>query len=301
MRMVEKKKKKNSQSRNWFLTLPCSEYEKSDIFEKLSRYKGFCGQQEKSESGYLHFHVVVAHSTPIRFSTMKNLFPKAHIEPVKSLRDALLYSMKEETRVSEPFSFGEMPVLTEKKRSPLERYFHEIVEENKTAADVILDNPKAFPYLNSLARLEQEYRGKKFSKQLRDVKSYYLWGSAGCGKTSLMFSAHPVFYRVTNYKHPFDEYRGEPVMVLDEFSGALPFSLLLNLLDRFPLSLPCRYQNRWAEFSEIWIISNQPLEHWYKKVQENEPERWRALLRRFSRIYSEEDLPALRARFECAA
>lgn len=78
-------------------------------------------------------------------------------------------------------------------------------------------------------------------------------------------------YRVTNYKHPWDEYEGEPVLVLDEYNSQLDFQFLLNVLDRYPLRLPCRYADRYAGWTEVWIVSNKPLSGQY--IYEDEASR----------------------------
>ena len=66
---------------------------------------------------------------------------------------------------------------------------------------------------------------------------------------------------------------------LDEFAGQLPFQLLLNVLDRYPCKLPCRFHDTWAGWTTVWIISNKPLE---KQYQDVEPEVRAALDRRIS-------------------
>ena len=67
-------------------------------------------------------------------------------------------------------------------------------------------------------------------------------------------------FRVTNYAHPFDGYRGERVLLFDEFRSSLPLADMLKYLDGYPLMLPCRYADKVACFTEVYIISNIPLE-----------------------------------------
>lgn len=75
-------------------------------------------------------------------------------------------------------------------------------------------------------------------------------------------------FRVSNYEHPFDDYEGQPVLVLDEFNSQLQFQLMLNILDRYPCKLPCRYRDAWAGWTEVWIVSNKSLPQQYEGVDE---------------------------------
>lgn len=91
-------------------------------------------------------------------------------------------------------------------------------------------------------------------------------------------------YRVTDYKHPFDSYLGEDVLLLDEFRGGIKIADILNLLDGYPLNLPCRYTNRVACYTKVYIVSNICISRQYSDVQFDSPATFRALLRRIQKI-----------------
>ena len=73
-------------------------------------------------------------------------------------------------------------------------------------------------------------------------------------------------YRVTDYKHPFDTYDGQDVIIFEEFRGGLKHGDMLNYLDGYPLLLPCRYFNRQACYTKVFLISNIPPEYQYPKI-----------------------------------
>ena len=73
-------------------------------------------------------------------------------------------------------------------------------------------------------------------------------------------------YRVTDYKHPFDSYNGEDVMIFEEFRSGLKHGDMLNYLDGYPVKLPCRYFDRQACFTKVFIISNIPLEAQFPNI-----------------------------------
>ena len=89
-------------------------------------------------------------------------------------------------------------------------------------------------------------------------------------------------FRVTDYVHPFDDYRGQNVIVFEEFRSSIPIEKMLILLDGYPTTLPCRYSNKVACYETVFILSNIPIEQQYKSTQYNEPETYNAFLRRIN-------------------
>lgn len=89
---------------------------------------------------------------------------------------------------------------------------------------------------------------------------------------------------MTDYDHPFERYNGEDVLLFDEFRSQLRISDMLNYLDGYPLMLPCRYANRQACYTKVYLISNVPLEQQYRGVQMDELLTWKAFLRRIHHV-----------------
>lgn len=91
-------------------------------------------------------------------------------------------------------------------------------------------------------------------------------------------------FRAINYKHPFDGYKGQDVILFDEFRSSLMIDDMLKYLDGYPVMLPCRYSDKVACFTKVYIVSNIPFEKQYPNVQINEPETFAAFKRRFTSI-----------------
>jgi Tfp pilus assembly pilus retraction ATPase PilT len=95
------------QSRGWIVT----EFDlvNPDIIQGLLRGKGWGGvfQLEAATAAEgQHYRIYVESSTPIRFSTMKRLFPNAVVEMRStSKQDAYAFSTQELTRLAGPWSF----------------------------------------------------------------------------------------------------------------------------------------------------------------------------------------------------
>jgi hypothetical protein len=122
------------------------------------------------------------------------------------------------------------------------------------------------------------------------VKTNYLFGDSGTGKTRSIYEKHPPedVYRITDYSGQsgarFDDYHGEPVIVFEEFHSQVPISAMLNFLDIYPLRLAARYRDRVACFDTVYITSNIPPEDQYRDIQKHEMETWHAFLRRIHSV-----------------
>ena len=122
----------------------------------------------------------------------------------------------------------------------------------------------------------------------RDVKTTYLSGVTGVGKTRSIMEAYGYrnVYRVTRYPKRggemkgFDQYNGEPVIIFEEFRNSMPVEEMLNLLDGYPIRLPCRYADRMGMFTRVFIVTNWDFEMQYPNIHDNYPETYRAWERR---------------------
>lgn len=274
------------QSRTWLCTLSAEHYSREDIEKLLKRYD-WIGQLERGKDGYLHWQIYIHNKSPIRFTTLRNLFPKGHFEVRKgTAQQALDYVTKDDTYAGVRIGNGEIDVTDRQgHRSDLEKYHELIFEWDWSAKDILSEYPSAMHLHNALFKL-QSIRDERRSRNQRNVTVHYIFGKTGVGKTSSVLDryTHEEHFRATDYKNPFDLYDSQPILILDEFDGEIRFNILLNLLDRYATEMPARYANKHAAFTEVWVLSNLPLESHYKEVQHESPDRWAALLRRFDTI-----------------
>lgn len=285
---------KANQSRGWILTLPASEYGQEAIVKGLGMYQGVVGQLEQgTDTEYKHWQVYVEHASPIKFATLRNKFPKAHFEPRRgSKRQAYEYVTKQDTRVTGKdachIETGSIDLKdSQGKRNDLAVYHEAIMEQGLSAQEVMREHPGAYRYASNLEALQNARDQQRFSTQMRDVEVTYIYGAPGVGKTRYVYDKFEAgtVYRVSDYTHPFDNYAGQNVLVLDEFDSQIGFDLLMNVLDRYPLELPARYRNRWAGYTNVVIISNLPLGEQYKDMYWTQRVRWQALKRRIGKVY----------------
>ena len=84
----------------------------------------------------------------------------------------------------------------------------------------------------------QSHWENKFKRVFRDMKVYYIYGSAGCRKTSYIFNKHGYddVYQTTNYEFGWiDDYNGEKILFLDEFRSSFKISEILDYLGGHPI------------------------------------------------------------------
>ena len=113
-----------------------------------------------------------------------------------------------------------------------------------------------------------------------------MYGLTGAGKTRDIYAEHSDenVYRVTDYKHPFDGYSTESILVFEEFRNSLPLKEMLNYLDIYPIQLCARYANRYACYTKVYICTNWKLEKQYEYEQKEDIESYNALLRRIHKV-----------------
>lgn len=270
----------NPASTDWMLRLSAEqdghEVTEQDLIDAFEDW-AWTGQLEQGgETSYRHYQIFMQATSRVRLSSIRSRLEKKHglhvgyIQPRRSsVGSCIAYVTKDTTRLAGPYMYGDLNQHDEQgKRSDLEQLRDAILKEGLSYSE-LLENGELSSILSRHLQYAKElwavHQKQKFGLKDREVKVTYLWGAPGVGKTRKVMSDHDRqdVYRVTNYKHPFDEYEGEPVLVLDEYNSQLDFQFLLNVLDRYPLRLPCRYADRYAGWTEVWIVSNKPLSGQY--------------------------------------
>lgn len=302
----------NSRSRKYQLTInnPFDYgYSHTKINEIMKEVKSifYCLCDEIGEQGTTHTHIYFICENAMLFSTVQKLFPKAHIEKAngssKENRDYIRKegkhetSEKKETNLIDTFEeYGEMPLDKSAKNMKVSEQVLQMLEDDCSNVEII----KAFPsYTTKISQLEsarQTLLEDKNKNCWRDIDTIYIYGETGTGKTRFVMDTfgYPNVYKVTNYDHPFDGYKGEKIILLDEFRSSLPFGDLLQYLDGYPCRLPARYSDRTACFTKAFIISNIPLDEQYRNIQAEQKDSWNSFIRRIKDIIKYEhnnDMP----------
>lgn len=164
------------------------------------------------------------------------------------------------------------------------RTLYALIASGADNAQILGEHPEYLRDISHIDRTRQTILEEKYRNVFRQMTVTYIFGPTGTGKTRSVKEGcgYSNCYAVSDYHHPFDGYRGQKVMLFDEFHSSLPLNSMLQYLDGYPLELPCRYANKQACYTEAYIISNLPLEKQYVSEQHEKPEAWDALLRRIN-------------------
>lgn len=267
----------DSQSRKWQITIN-NPVEKGFTHDRIREIVGdmksviyWCMSDEIGENGTYHTHVYLQGRGGINFSTIKKRFDGGHFEMARGTsqenRDYVAKSgkweksKKSETSVPDTFEeFGEMPVERQGRRNDIDDLYS-MIRDGYSDFQILEIMPESLLNLDKLDRVRQVLRYEEFKDVFRQVEVTYIYGSTGVGKTRSVMEKYGFsnVFRVTDYAHPFDGYHGQDVVVFEEFRSGFAFSDMLNYLDGYPLELPCRYANKYACYTKVYIITNIPL------------------------------------------
>lgn len=309
------------QSRKWQLTVnnPLDHgLPHSVIAERLggvASLRYWCMCDEIGQEGTIHTHVYAVFFNPKLHTVLENLFPGVHREIVKGtsqqnrdyvLKDGEKYNKQPDgsydytdssgkrhigTNFGDTFEeWGELPIEHQGKSKDVEKILA-LLQDGADNAEIVSSVPSAMMSLDKIERTRSMFRDKQFAECWRDLDVVYIFGQTGSGKTRSVMDEYGYTncYRVTDYKHPFDTYDGQDVIIFEEFRSSLKHGDMLNYLDGYPLLLPCRYFNRQACFTKVFIITNIPPDGQYLGV---DPESRKAFFRRIGKVVEYSSSPS---------
>lgn len=289
-------------SRKYLLTInnPVDHgYTHEQIRSILSEFPGlqyWCMCDEIGEQGTQHTHIYMVSANGIMFDTMCGKFYGAHIDKANgSNQQNRDYVRKEgkwkddakhDTSLPDTFEeWGELPPDRTHKESQSEQIV-QMIRDGMSNAEILTAIPTAYNKLTYIEQARQTLLHEENKSKFRTLNVTYLWGDTGAGKTRSVMEkyGYPCVYQVTNYDHPFDGYQGQDVIIFEEFRSSLKIEDMLKYLDGYPLMLPCRYADKVACYTKVYIISNYSLEKQYPNIQQDNPRTWSAFCRRIHNV-----------------
>lgn len=292
----------NTQSRKWLLTFNNPEkfgFDHDNIKAALSTIKNityWCMCDEIGKNGTYHTHLFIFRNSPLKYKVIKKKFDKAHINYCRGTtqenRDYVRKegkhkdTDKEDTNLHNTFEeFGECPIEEQGKRNDLNELYG-MIKDGLSDYDIIEKNPKYMIQFNKIDRCRQVLLEERFKNTFRELTVEYWYGDTGAGKTKTVMERYGYenVYRVTNYRYPFDGYKGQDVIVFEEFYNSFRIQDMLTYLDGYPLELPCRYNNKIACYTKVFILSNVPFDEQYREIFREHRETFNAFQRRISCI-----------------
>ena len=210
-------------------------------------------------------------------------YQSAHVEKRRgTARQAADYCKKmDETHVDGPWEFGEMKHQGQSETGRLEKeeqnaFIGDLREGYRNLRDLPNDLIRSCPMAIKMALTMAPLVRRE------SVDVYYIEGPTGIGKTYGIFERFPDAYRpiVSGDKVWFDGYDGQETLLLDELRGNIKMSMLLQILDPYPLKVEVKGGMVPAKWKRVFITTNTPPEKWYPHLSAEDPRTFAALLRR---------------------
>lgn len=238
------------------------------------------GEEICPETGRVHYQTYVYFYHAKTFSAIKKFFPPgSHIEMTAgSPKQNMAYCAKD-LKFEE---FGERP--SQGKRVDLQ-----LLAERVTAGELVdslaLCEPSAYHvYGRTLNKLEDIRLMKSFRTEM--TKCIWYYGKTGVGKSHKAFEN---FTPETHYNHImtdkgwWDGYQQQHTVILNDFRGKITYDELLNLVDKWPYSVPRRGRAP-IPFTSKMIIITSPLTPEQVYVNRDKKDSLDQLLRRIEVI-----------------
>ncbi len=256
--------------------------------EGLKWAVGQVEQGHKEETPHIQFGICFDENHAKRFYTMKKYFPCAYIaKALGNNFDIMKYCTKQDTRIEEPFKFGNIGEM--RGRTDREEFYLAL----KSGADnfELLENFYSLTTtygFDKIDSIRDVFFNSRYKNEFRNVETTFIYGDSGVGKTTLVYQEFGFenVFRVSYYgKFQFNGYRGEKILVLDEFAGQINLGWLNQILDGFPLKLEVKGGERIACFEKVFICSNYSFDELYGKQKEENARLYETVFRRVHHIY----------------
>lgn len=210
-----------TRTRAWFLTI--NNYGADDFtsFTKLYqagiiRYYMF--QEEiGGKAGVLHIQAVVYFNDAKSMTSVKELFPRAHLEEVHHWEDAVAYCSKLETRIpgTLPESEGKCP--KQGGRTDWDKFIEDVRGSEKTLEEIAYESASL---VGRYTRGCQFIMNWRFKPRTAKPVVYWFWGPTGSGKTkkAVQVGLEKGSYYIKNSTKWWDGYEQQKVVIMDEYS-----------------------------------------------------------------------------------
>lgn len=283
------KDKSQESRRSWFCVLNnpekiFGELEPKEIVDKAidmfvdGKPTRSCGvNYEKGELGTPHLHMVLEDSNKIRFASLQKMFPGIHIEPTRGTKEQALdyinkvgrFEEKQHTVIVPAVIYGKINA-NQGQRKDLD-YIQDLIEAGEKPEQIFNRNLSYRRYENIVLSAYNAKIRRELAL-VRDVNLYWHLGDSGSGKSYSYVGLVEKYgldnvYKLDDCQNGgFDKYQGQNVLFIDEYKGEFSYKFMLQLFDKYPLELHCRYSNVWACWNEVHITSVYGPEEIYNRT-----------------------------------
>lgn len=205
----------NSKKSDYFLLTwnnPKINLDELSDFVKSHGCTSFAGQLEKGESGTPHYQFLVRFPTKRSLKSVRDRFPKCHVEPAKNSFKSYEYCTKLDTRVEGPITWGKIPTPSTRIRGDTKRFNDLVLSEGP--ASLVASGElsiERYPKVLAAANLYKLHTAKP--EPLPRLDNFWIHGEPGCGKTSHVQAHRPYPKNFTKW---WDGYANQDIVLLDD-------------------------------------------------------------------------------------
>lgn len=266
----------------------------------------FCGENPSrsgavayciSADGLHHLHMVFCDAHKMRFSAIKAIFPKAHLEPMRgSKKQAQDYINKVgvfEEKGEQVLYVAEKGEISSNQGARIDLQAVQSLIDSGMSPNEIFDLNIAYRRYTTMIKDAYYSKRVKDTPFMRDIKVYWHFGKSGSGKSytaKKLIDEHGEddVYFLSDYDGGgFDNYNGQSILFIDEFKGQIRFSTLLSVLDCYKQQVHSRYSNTWTLWTEVHITSVFAPDEIYQKMvssTDSKTDTVKQLLRRITEV-----------------
>lgn len=236
--------------------------------------------QEVGKKGTKHLQGYIRFKNARAFKSIKKLISnRCHLEKARG------NDMENREYCSKEGKFFEKGECAKQgKRSDLESVKNEILNGLKVT-QILEEDPVSYhQYGRTMEKLEDLYLSKQYRSKM--TKGTWYYGGTGTGKSHVAFEGfHPDTHYLWNLRDNGwqDQYKGQKIVVINDFRGEIPYNDLLNMVDKWPLTIPRRGRPPIPFISEEVIITSslKPSKVYNRRIKEDSLQQ---LKRRFNII-----------------
>lgn len=255
--------KKSPRSRGWCFTI--NNPSEDDNPKSTTGWTYIVYQLESGDNGTPHYQGYVYFRNARALSSLKKLFPRAHLEPAGGTpQQNKAYCTKEEGRLGGPWELGQCP--SPGARTDLKQLQADI------DAGMRLDTIAVKHFSNWLryARGIRSYRQLRMPRRAWKTEVCFIFGPRNTGKTRIVHDCSPGLYRKAHGSW-WTGYDGQSDVLFDEFTSTKygKITELNEWFDRYPMTVPIHHGVTQLCARRIWITSNMRPEELFPKIWEH--------------------------------
>lgn len=265
---TDERKKKKGAVRRWCFTVNNpGDWTPLDTEQRQIAYMVW--QTEMGKKRTPHVQGYIRFKGRKRMNTVKNFFGRRdmHCEIAEGDEETnRKYCTKDETRIEG--THGELGTYDAKQGKQGHRSDLDSIAEKCQRGHSLREIAEAHPtdyirYGQGIARLHELLAPPPAVERV--VTTWVLWGPTGVGKTHRVLTNYPSVYQVIEKgRDPWGRYNDQPVLLLDEFNWRQWTPQEMNsILDKWRFPLNCRYHDKFAAWTLVYICCNDNPNEWY--------------------------------------